>query len=154
MLTPEQKERVRALSLALVGERYILGTEIDLAKVLPGMEIQEVCDLVPALDCSEMVQVVFKWATGIEVVDLAAKQYDASVPIESIGLLEPEVGDLGFKRIKAKIAHVGIFVGEWRVVEARGKDYGVVIRDAKAGWQNQTVFAGWRRLRQFVDSAG
>lgn len=156
MLTPDQKDRIRTLSLALVGKPYILGTEVNLEKIDPAMGIEDVRDLVPAIDCSEMVQVVFKWATGKTVVDLAANQFDHSIAIQTLGRLDPELGDLGFKRIEDKIAHVGIYIGKddgiETVVEARGKAYGVVKRNALTGWQAQTVFAGWRHLKLFLDS--
>lgn len=149
MLTDEQKERIRALCLSLVGEKYVLGAEVDLAKILPEMTSEEVCQEVKAIDCSEAVQVVFKWATGIEVIDLAARQFDESLAIEKVGRMDPEVGDLGFKRLEGKIGHVGIFIGEGKVFEARGKDYGCILRDAKIGWESQSVFVGWRCLRAF-----
>lgn len=151
-LTDEQKQRISDLSRALVGMEYVLGAEVPLGKVNPAMEIPAVVDLVDKtkLDCSEMVQVVFKWATGVEVVDLAANQYRESEGLGFLGLDHPEIGDLGFKRLEGKIAHVGIYIGDGHVAEARGKSYGVILRDAKTGWQAQSVFAGWRRLKIFI----
>ena len=83
MLTVEHQDRIKSLCLALVGEKYVLGTEVDLAKVDPGMTVPEVCDLNKALDCSEAVQVVSKWATGIEVVDPPISMKRASRSINS-----------------------------------------------------------------------
>ncbi len=151
-LTDEQKQRVSDLCRALVGMEYVLGADVPLSKVDPAMEIPAVVELVDKtkVDCSEMVQVVFKWATGVAVVDLAANQYRESEGLGSLGILDPEIGDLGFKRIEGKIAHVGIYIGDGHVAEARGKAYGVILRDAKTGWQAQSVFAGYRRLKVFI----
>ncbi len=43
-----------------------------------------------------------------------------------------------------KIGHVGIYIGGDLIVEAKGKDYGIVISTVQE-WQRKSTFAGWRR---------
>ena len=151
MLNDQEKHRIREACLLLVGKQYVLGAEVDLKKISSGMKLIDLYELVQKVDCSELVQVVYKYATDKAFTDLAANQYVASAKINPIGgkkVYALATGDLCFlannPAQQNKIGHVGIFIGGDLIVEAKGKDYGVVISTVQE-WQRKSTFAGWRR---------
>ena len=87
-----------------------------------------------AFDCSGLIGACLN-ANGNPGYDTTADGYMSLCNRISQGELQP--GDLCFKLNKNGTAnHVGVFVGNGHVVEARGRDYGVVetALDAR-GWQ-------------------
>lgn len=130
-----------ALVEGCVGDRYILGVEVAAGLLDPS-----------AFDCSELVEWSYGMA-GVKIRDLAACQYDDTVPV--VGAVQ--VGDLVFLRNNRLrwngIGHVAIITaplghGDWRIIEAKGKDYGV-ISTTLSYWRTKSTFAGVRRYAQF-----
>jgi cell wall-associated NlpC family hydrolase len=122
-------ERFVDAALAQVGDAYVFGAEADPNDPNPS-----------AFDCSELVQ----WAAaqaGVDVGDPADEQFmrlksqggqlSVEQALHTRGALlfrfsrEPVPGD------SPPDGHVAISLGDGRTVEARGKDYGVMIVDAE-----------------------
>ncbi|HML50389.1 MAG TPA: peptidoglycan-binding protein [Propionicimonas sp.] len=133
---------------AQVGKRYILGAEAAVTNTNPS-----------AFDCSELVQWVYG-RSGNPITDLAAAQYDVTKPVKG----SPKPGDLVFLRNNPArsngIGHVAVVTkklknGDWRVIEARGRAYGVV-RTTLSYWKTRSYYAGLRRYSQLnlVGDAG
>lgn len=127
------------LGKKLLGKPYKFGAEINLNDPDPSH--------IKAIDCSELVEWLYA-QIGIQVPDGSYNQFKVSHPIEGA----PRVGDLGFKWIPEtqSIHHVGIWIGE-SVLEAKGKDYGVVLTERK-DYESSSHFAMWRRLSSIADS--
>lgn len=130
--------------LTLLGTPYRLGAEWD-GKTWPP----------PELDCSELVETVFR-RRGIPCPDGSWYQHAGSHPIS-----DPRPGDLGFFADPKKstkdnpygVYHVGVLGPEDLVYEARAKDekkrYGMVITRPREAWEKYQPFrngGGWRRL--------
>ena len=133
---------------AQVGKRYILGAEAAVTNPNPS-----------AFDCSELVQWVYG-RSGNPLTDLAAAQYDVTTPVKG----SPKVGDLVFLRNNPArangIGHVAVLTaklsnGDWRIIEARGRAYGVV-RTTLSYWKKRSYYAGLRRYSKLnlVGDAG
>ncbi len=129
-----------------VGKPYILGAEASPKDPDP-----------PAFDCSELVEWLYARA-GNRITDLAAAQFDATEPVKG----SPQVGDLVFLANNParwnSIGHVAILTrrlpnGGWRVIEARGRRYGVV-QSTLSYWQDRAYYAGLRRLPSFTLKPG
>lgn len=151
MLTTIEKHKLREACLLLVGKQYVLGAEVDLNKIKPDMKLIDLYGIVQKVDCSELVQVVYKYAAGKVFTDLAANQYVASEKIVPVkGAYSLATGDLCFlannPAQQNSIGHVGIYIGGDLIVEAKGKNYGVVVSTVQQ-WQAKSTFAGWRRPR-------
>lgn len=87
---------------------------------------QEGVNPILAYDCSGLV-VAFLLDVGILKADRTAQAlYDMCETKLRMGELEP--GDFVFvyTEASAKITHIGVYVGDGKVIEARGRDYGVV----------------------------
>ena len=135
----------RNLLLGVVGLPYILGAEVT----WPARP--------KALDCSELVE----WAyagNGTPIGDLAAAQWDRCVTVTPG---TERVGDLvALANNPARwnrIGHIAVLTGklangDWEIVEARGRTYGVV-RTTLAYWRTRTHYAGVRRYPQFALAA-
>src|SRR5258707_1605020 len=97
-----------------IGKPYIFGVEND--------PRENNWDKYLGWDCSELVEVGFA-KLGILVPDGSYNQDKICVPI--IG--NPVVGDLGFKwhPDTEVIHHIGIYIGNDNIVEAKGKKWGV-----------------------------
>lgn len=130
------------LAAAQVGKPYRLGAEAKPTDPDPA-----------AFDCSELVEWLYA-RNGTPIGDLAASQYDRTRPVSGA----PKTGDLVFlKNNPARwngIGHVAIVTtqlsnGDWRVVEARGRAYGVV-RSTLTDWRARRYFAGLRRFDGFA----
>lgn len=125
-----------------VGRAYVLGAEANPSDPNP-----------KAFDCSELVQ--WAWArSGNKIRDLAAWQYDDTI---AVGDGPAKVGDLVFLRNNPArsngIGHVAILTtrlanGDWRIIEARGRKWGVV-RTTLSYWRTRGHFAGVRRQPGF-----
>ena len=130
------------LAEAQVGKPYILGAEASPRDPDP-----------PAFDCSELVEWLYA-RSGNKITDLAAAQYDATVPVTG----SPQPGDLVFLRNNPArwngIGHVAVLTrqlpnGDWRIIEARGRRYGVV-QSTLSYWQDRAYYAGLRRQPLFA----
>lgn len=132
----------RFISVAnqLVGKPYIFGAETDLKDPDPTH--------IKALDCSEIVEWLFA-RIFIDVPDGSYNQYKVSRPV--VG--EPWIGDLGFKwhPDTQVIHHVGIYLADNKVIEAKGAKWGVIITPREE-YEKSTDWAGWRRLNQIQDA--
>lgn len=137
MLTPTE---FRKLAVSLKGIPYILGAESS-------------PDRIPkALDCSELVQWLYA-RNGTPITDGAWLQYAATIAVTG----SPQVGDLVFLRNNAArsngIGHVAVLTaklpnGDWEIVEARGRAYGVVVTTLSY-WRTRAHFVGPRRYPAF-----
>lgn len=122
---------------AQVGKPYVLGAETSPTQTNP-----------PKFDCSELVEWLYARA-GTKITDLAASQYAVTKPVSG----SPKVGDLVFlKNNPARwngIGHVAIITekmsnGDWRIIEARGRAWGVV-RSTLSYWKSRSGYTGVRR---------
>lgn len=134
------------LALAQVGKPYVLGAEAAISNPNP-----------PKFDCSELVQWLFG-RSGNPITDLAAAQYNVTRKVSG----SPATGDLVFLRNNPArsngIGHVAVLTkklsnGDWEVVEARGRAYGVV-KTTLSYWKNRSYYAGLRRYPSFVLANG
>jgi len=154
VLKPDRKIVLRELCLALVGKPYT-HNEVNLNAIKQNMSVAQVAGMIKSVDCSELVQVAYKLTTGKVFVDLASNQYIHSEEIKPriIGgkkVCDLATGDLCFLANNPdrpnSIGHVGIYIGTGKIVEAKGKDYGVVLSTVDE-WEKKKTFAGWRRPR-------
>lgn len=133
------------LADALVGLAYILGQPIpyNIAHAL-----------LKALDCSGLVGWLMYWSGNSKGDHTADGWYTMTVPVKAG---QEKVGDLVFLRnnpaMPNGIGHVAILTkqlanGDWRIVEARGRKYGVV-RTTLSYWKGRRYYAGVRRLPTF-----
>ncbi|MCB0912174.1 MAG: peptidoglycan-binding protein [Propionibacteriaceae bacterium] len=129
-----------------VGKPYVLGAETAISDPNP-----------PKFDCSELVQWLYG-RSGNPITDLAAAQYNVTKKVTG----SPKVGDLVFLRNNPArsngIGHVAVLTkklksGEWRIIEARGRAYGVV-RTTLTYWKNRSYYAGLRRYSSFALANG
>lgn len=125
-----------------VGKPYVLGAEAAISNTDPAK-----------FDCSELVEWLFG-RSGNPITDLAAAQYNVTKKVTG----KPAVGDLVFLRNNPArsngIGHVAVLTkklsnGDWRIIEARGRAYGVV-RTTLSYWKHRTYYAGLRRYSSFV----
>ena len=94
-----------------------------------------------AFDCSGLVQYCFA-KFGINLPRTSGAQYNATVPVS---LSEARAGDLVFKQgtYKDGISHVGIYLGDGTMLEAKGAKWGIVISKIDT---TSSHFAGIRRV--------
>lgn len=139
-----------ALAEAQVNKPYVLGAEAAISNPNPAK-----------FDCSELVEWLFG-RSGTRITDLAAAQYNVTAPVPSG--TSPKVGDLVFLRNNPArangIGHVAVLTeklsnGDWRIIEARGRAYGVV-RSTLSYWKTRSYYAGLRRYAplKFAGSDG
>lgn len=141
------------LADSLVGLAYILGTPTPYNLVRSRLR---------SLDCSGVVVWLMYWS-GNGIGDTTAAGLYAHTTAVSPGDEKP--GDLVFLRNNPKrsngIGHVAILTkrlagGGWRIIEARGRRWGVV-RTTLAYWKTRNHYTGVRRYTGFVllpDPAG
>ena len=131
-----------ALADAQVGKPYVLGAEAAISNSDPSK-----------FDCSELVEWLYG-RSGNRITDLAAAQYNATKKVTG----SPKAGDLVFLRNNPArsngIGHVAVLTkklsnGDWRIIEARGRAYGVV-RSTLSYWKKRSYYAGLRRQTKFV----
>lgn len=95
---------------------------------------EEGMDPIRAFDCSGLIMAFLQNEKGVFSTDLSAKGlYGKSVVLEREELIP---GDLVFRHNGQKIHHVGVYVGRGEVIEAMGRDVGVVKRDLDASGGN------------------
>ncbi len=131
------------LAQAQVGKPYVLGAEALLTNTNPSK-----------FDCSELVEWLYG-RSGNPITDLAAAQYNAT---SAVSTASPKTGDLVFLRNNPArangIGHVALVTmklanGDWEVIEARGRAYGVV-KTTLSYWKKRAFFAGMRRYAKLV----
>lgn len=129
------------LGKQLVGKPYNFGVEVNLKETNP--------DNIKALDCSELIEWLFA-QIDIVVPDGSYNQFKVCNAVPSDKVL---IGDLGFKWNPDThvIHHVGVYLGDNQVLEAKGINYGVIISD-KEKFQESLHFARWGRLKQIQDA--
>lgn len=88
------------------------------------------------VDCSGFVKNVYNYI-GYDLPRTASQQYDFTKKIERSQLKE---GDLIFFRRRDKIFHVGIYIGENKLIHA-STTKGVVIQDLSDNWIKSNLFA-------------
>ncbi len=125
-----------------VGKPYVLGAEAVVSNPDPAK-----------FDCSELVEWLYA-RSGNRITDLAAAQYNVTKRVTG----SPKAGDLVFLRNNPArsngIGHVAVLTkkldnGDWRIIEARGRAYGVV-RTTLRYWKTRKYYAGLRRSSSFV----
>lgn len=135
------------LGKKLVGKPYKFGAEVNLKNPDPAH--------IKAIDCSELAEWLFA-QIGIRIPDGSYNQAKACCKIggqwkEFPGKLK--VGDLGFKwnPDTQSIHHVGVYIGQKDVLEAKGLKWGVVITPIDT-YMASTHFAWWGRLKAMGDT--
>jgi len=120
--------RIRQLALAQVGKPYVYGAEVKLDNPNP-----------LRFDCSELIEWLFYQVEKIDVGDWTVAQER----VFTQRLSAPEKpGDVFYMGRVGNSTHMGIYVGNGQVVEARGALYGTIISTVadiarRGGW--------WRR---------
>jgi len=130
------------LGKKLVGKPYVLGAEVNLK--------DPDTDHIKAIDCSEIVEWLFA-QINIAVPD---GSYNQAKVVTRISPGQPIlIGDLGFKWNPENegIHHVGIFIGDDTILEAKGKKWGVVLTPVK-DFTASEHFAFWGRLKDIEDA--
>lgn len=95
-----------------------------------------------AYDCSGLI---VKWLidNGLIKSDMSSRGlFAACMEIKDRAELMP--GDFVFRHNGVKIYHVGVYIGDGRVIESKGRDDGVVERDIDAGGKSY-----WNRYGRF-----
>lgn len=135
-------EGFASLAAKQVGKPYVLGAEAAISNANPSR-----------FDCSELVEWLYG-RSGNKITDLAAAQYNATKKVTG----SPKVGDLVFLRNNPArsngIGHVAVLTaklasGDWRIIEARGRAYGVV-KTTLSYWKSRSYYAGLRRQSVFA----
>ena len=126
------------LADAQVGKPYVLGAN--------GPE---------RFDCSSLVIWLNNKSGAFRMSDdTAAGMYNRSRAVKS----SPKAGDMVFLRNNPArsngIGHMAVLTqkladGDWRIIEARGRAYGVV-RSTLSYWKQRSYYAGLRRLAKLV----
>ena len=94
-------------------------------------------NMIGAFDCSGLIGACLN-ANGNAGFDDTADGYrNRCVSIDKGAL---QAGDLVFEYSNGKSGHVGVYIGGGKVIEARGRDYGVVETDLNA--------RNWEEIRQ------
>lgn len=106
-------------------------------------------DHIKAIDCSELVEWLFS-QIGITVPDGSYNQAKMCRAVTKETLV---IGDLGFKWDPAThaIHHVGIFIGDNKILEAKGKQWGTLITPLDK-FTASSHFAWWGRLKNVEDA--
>lgn len=140
-LSLHQKETLR---MGLVDKaRLLLGIPYDF-----GAEWVDISKPPEALDCSELVENVYK-QNGLRMPDGSQNQF---IFTSSTG--NPLPGDLGFFGRGGnpyQVYHVGMVFDTYSVIEARGFDpkssfeTGKVILRPRLAWEKYSSFLGWRK---------
>lgn len=136
------------LGRRLVGKPYTFGAEVDLNDPDP--------DHILGIDCSELVEWLYH-QIGIDIPD---GSYNQAKMVRRLNFIpnDPKsdvllLGDLGFKWEPETeiIHHVGIYIGQSKVLEAKGKRWGVVLTPYDE-YVGSSHFAYWGRLKNIEDA--
>ena len=98
-------------------------------------------DTLRAFDCSGLIVCILN-EMGLYKGDLSSRGLYAKCDKLARGDLQP--GDLVFRHNGAVIYHVGVYIGNGLVIEAMGRDRGVVMRDI-----NASGLTYWNRYGRF-----
>lgn len=136
-----------SLGKKLVGKPYVFGAEVDLKDPDPAH--------INAIDCSELVEWLYA-QINVSMPDGSYNQAKMCKRLEFNAGLASDIlllGDLGFKWDPEThaIHHVGIFIGNGEVLEAKGKKWGVVLTPF-ADYVSSEHFAYWGRLKTVEDA--
>jgi cell wall-associated NlpC family hydrolase len=128
------------LGKSLVGKPYRLGAEVNIQQFLKDPRAENIKEI----DCSELVEVLFA-VIGITVPDGSYNQIKVCRPIIGEQLC---IGDLGFKANpdNGVVHHVGIYIGDNTILEAKGKAWGTVLTPL-ATYAASSHFYQWGRLK-------
>lgn len=119
------------------------------ALALYDLRVMEGMDPIRAFDCSGLIM-RFLNDEGLFVVDLSSRGLFAKC--DEIAREDLKPGDLLFRHNGEKIHHVGVYVGGRWVIEAMGRDVGVVKRDIDAsGARYWNRFGRLRKLQEVGD---
>lgn len=130
------------LGRQLVGKPYVFGAEVNLRDPDPAH--------ITAIDCSELVEWLYA-QIGISVPDGSYNQAKVCRRLEREAPVL--IGDLGFKWNPDTeiIHHVGIYIGDDTVLEAKGKAWGVTL-SMLSSYVASNHFAFWGRLKTVEDA--
>ena len=99
-----------------------------------------------AFDCSGLVYWALK-ELDLQKTDLSSRGfYDAC---EKITKNELKPGDLVFHSENGRVVHVGVYVGDDKYIEAKGRDYGVVCGTRKKTYWDK--FGRFKKLGNAVE---
>lgn len=140
----------------LVGKPYVFGSEVNLSEQDPTK--------ITSIDCSELVEYLYANLQKVDgtraEITMPDGSYNQSKVCRRLNFVpnDPKtdvllLGDLGFKwePQTQSIHHVGVFIGDGKVLEAKGKDFGVVMTDF-ADYEKSTHFAFWGRHQKIMDA--
>lgn len=92
------------------------------------------------LDCSSLMQFMYKRALGISLPRTAAAQRDKS---KTIGFQDLQPGDLLFFKINSRTNHVGIYIGHGKFIHASSSNRRAVITSMELPyWKKRFVKFG------------
>jgi cell wall-associated NlpC family hydrolase len=139
ILNREEQLKLQGLAARMKGIPYKYGAEVTDLSVEP--------ENIKKIDCSETIEYIYR-KIGYRAPDGAANQHDVSGEV-----LQPEIGDLAFKKNKAGVViHVAMIIStagkQVMVVEAAGSLGKVVIRplDEFKVKPSGPIYAGIRRF--------
>lgn len=139
-----------ALGKQLVGKPYVFGAEVNVNNSNP--------DEIYALDCSELVEWLFAQTRKTDGTPANLRVPDGSynqshVCNRLIPGTSPLLFDLGFKwhPDTEVIHHVGLYIGDEMVLEAKGKKWGVVLTPREK-FEASPDWAYWGRLKVLEDA--
>jgi cell wall-associated NlpC family hydrolase len=91
------------------------------------------------IDCSGFVKNVYK-EIGINLPRTSAQQFAFAIPVKN-----PQVGDLVFFKKGNRIDHVGIYIGNDKIIHASSSKKGVTIQAMK-NTSLEKMFAGYGKV--------
>ena len=94
-----------------------------------------------AFDCSGLVYWALK-TMGLQKTDISSRGFYSAC--EKIKKTELKPGDLVFHSSGGRVVHVGVFVGDGKYIEAKGRDYGVVCGTRKTNYWDK--FGRFKKL--------
>ena len=100
------------------------------------------------IDCSGFVRLLHRWV-GVDTPRDADMQFEAAKPVEP----PFEAGDLFFfaaKDSRRKITHVGVSLGDWKMIHASRRNNGVYIEDLQ---QHADLMDNYVRAGSFLRGA-
>lgn len=144
------------LGKKLVGKPYVFGAEVRLSDLDT--------EHIKAIDCSELIEYLF---ANLQKTDgnraglaMPDGSYNQAKMCRKLNLYSGDpksdvllLGDLGFKwdPETQSIHHVGVFVGNSQILEAKGKAWGTILTPFEIYTQSRH-FAWWGRHKLIVDA--
>jgi cell wall-associated NlpC family hydrolase len=136
------------LGKKLVGKPYKMGAELNLGDLNT--------DHIKAIDCSELTEYLFANLKKIDgtraELNLPDGSYNQAKVCKHVDRNMPLIGDLVFKwwPDTQVIHHAGVFIGDEKILEAKGLAYGVILSDVEKYVNNH--FAFWGRHPKIEDA--